>query len=448
MAGIGEASAILGVAQLGLQLAQTLVTVIGDYRDAAVNINRLRDEVNLASICLQQLGELAKQGRLIAGRGVLEATNLRERCRAVIWQIRTVIRKGDNPLHPEEITKEDIDVTYFTAWKWALWTKKHLEEPRAELDRLKDSMTLTFVTHMAILATSEAERRRYEAQIPGYWRSCRWAEERYRSSGEFPPDGNGNDSDGDGDGEGQDAVPAEVLNAGPDEWRDFVKWKNAQDKPLIELQSLKQRLQDRGISQDQITAVLGISGQRDVDLHTTPPTQPYRPKEEPKAEEEVQAWSLDPFVGRVQMPVTQDWLRQVTVHAQRSEELWTIYSKLQAWYKKQVEELVDDLSADGNTWTLFSLKLVQRSWFRRIGNPPSLQVIVKRSVGVGNGLGQAATGMALARTDRIAQEQEVIVPIETVNLGVQYRMIAKRPDTEAYLTDEELIQRQLDLYKS
>ena len=104
LAGIGDASAIIAVADLGLKLAQTLVTIIGDFRDAAININRLRDEIRLTSICLQQLGDLAKQNRLVAGRGVLEATNLRERTRAVIWEIRTVIKKGDDPLQPGDIS--------------------------------------------------------------------------------------------------------------------------------------------------------------------------------------------------------------------------------------------------------------------------------------------------------------------------------------------------------
>ena len=237
MAGIGEASAILGVAQLGLQLAQTLVIVIGDYRDAAVNINRLRDEIHLTSICLQQLGDLAKEGKLIAGRGIHEATNLRERCRTVIWGIRMVIKKGDDPLHPEKISKEDIDVSYFTSFKWALWTKKHLEEPRAELDRLKDGVTLTFVTHMAILANSEFERRKYADQIPGYKRSCRWAEERYRN----------------------DEI-LEDLTAPPEqEWDEFIRWRDLRHEPVLELEALSDRLQASGMTRDQIATSLGLS---------------------------------------------------------------------------------------------------------------------------------------------------------------------------------------------
>jgi len=120
MAGIGEASAILGVAQIGLALAQTLVTIIGDYRAAADNINTLKDEVHLTSIALEQLGNLASKNQLTPGRGVLEATNLRERCRRVFWDIRTAIGKGDEPLDPDNVTKEQIDVDCFFAARWAI----------------------------------------------------------------------------------------------------------------------------------------------------------------------------------------------------------------------------------------------------------------------------------------------------------------------------------------
>ena len=348
MAGIGEASAILGVAQIGLQLAQTLVTVIGDYREAAVNINRLRDEIHLTSICLQQLGDLAQENRLIPGRGVLEATNLRERCRAVIWEIRTVIKKGDNPLHPEAITKDDIDISYFMAWKWALWTKKHLEDPRQELDRLKDSMTLTFVTHMAILASSEYERKGYTNQIPGIKRNVDWAEQRWRQ---------------DQDDE-QPLVPQEVLDAGPEAWEQFIEWRNRGEISVsaVDFSELQRQLESAGVSKDQIGAVLAGFG--------TAPTQPSKP--------DYQAWSLDPFVGRVRMPVTEAWLQTELQSKQTSEKMWKIHSKLQPWYKNQLDELIQELKDTTQAdWSLVSLKLFRRSFFRRVENPPSLQAVLK-----------------------------------------------------------------------
>ena len=243
LAGIGDASAIIGVAELGLKLAQTLVTIIGDFRDAAVNINRLRDEIHLTSICLQQLGDLAKQNKLIAGRGVLEATNLRERTKAVIWQIRITIKKGDDPLRPDDVLGQEIDVSYFASWKWALWTKKHLEEPRQELDRLKDSMTLTFVSHMAILANDERERTIYVSQIPGIKRNVDWAEQKYRRDEE--------------DEEPEESyVTEEILNAGPGEWQAFVEWKHRKQEledtrgQTLDLEQLKSKLMSAGVSND------------------------------------------------------------------------------------------------------------------------------------------------------------------------------------------------------
>jgi hypothetical protein len=391
MAGIGEASAILGVAQIGIQLAQTLVTVIGDFRDAAVNINRLRDEIHLTSICLQQLGDLAKEGRLIAGRGVLEATNLRERCRAVIWEIRIIIQKGDNPLNPEEITKDDIDVSYFTAWKWALWTKKHLEDPRLELDRLKNSMTLTFVSHMAIQASSEHERRRYTAQIPGYRRTCDWAEQRWREDTEEPQ------------------IPNAMLQATNEDWEEYMKWKSRRDDPLLELEAIRERLAQSGMASNQVVGILGGV--------TVPQAK----------SEKYAVWSLDPFVGHVQLPVDQSWILQATATPQSPEEMWKVHSKLKPWYKKQLDELINNTGIDGSKWSIFSLKLVHKSFFRRNENPPSLQVILK---------GEMSPIALQQPQNRIAKA--VTYSMEEPILG----------DEVEPLSDEELIRQQLDLYNS
>ena len=387
MAGLGEASAILGVAQIGLQLAQTLVTVIGDFRDAATNINRLRDEIHLTSICLQQLGDLAKEDRLIPGRGVLEATNLRERCRGVIWEIRTIIKKGDNPLRPDEITKDDIDVSYFMAWKWALWTKKHLEDPRQELDRLKDSMTLTFVTHMAILANNDYERRMYKNQIPGMKRNVVWAEEKWRQDQQ----------------DEQPLVPQEILDAGPEGWQQFIEWKNGTTP-----------------TQDPKDPLIAVSVGQPRTGH--------------------QAWSLDPFVGRVKMPVTDEWIQNELRSKQTSEQMWKIHSKLQPWYKQQLDELISELSSPGSTWSLTSLKVVRRSFFRRVENPPSLQAVLKGE----NRPLQLPTariaGPEIVSDDEVLQ---VDYPVEAVPYSMTYEL-----EEPMEKTDEEIIEEELAKYRA
>lgn len=391
LAGIGDASAIIAVADLGLRLAQTLVTIIGDFRDAAININRLRDEIHLTSICLQQLGDLAKQNKLIAGRGVLEATNLRERTRAVIWEIRTVIKKGDDPLQPEDISGDEIDVTYFAAWKWALWTKKHLEGPRQELDRLKDSITLSFVSHMALTASNDRERIIYVAQIPGIRRNCAWAEEQYRND-EQPPD-----------------PPQEVLGAGPEEWQKFIEWRRNSD--VSEAPSLPAA----GTTNGQLVTATDTSS---------------------KQETRYQAWSLEPLVGRLPM--------NAAVTQQSPDELSSIHARLKPWYKQQLDELLQDQDI-GYEWSTSSLRLVHKSFFRRIENPPALRVVLK------------------GETRRLPDVHQRMEQPQGISPSVQQRWnqpqtILLEPNAEATTyteaisiekhtkTDEELIQEQLALY--
>ena len=433
MAGIGEASAILGVAQIGLQLAQTLVTVIGDFREAATNINRLRDEIHLTSICLQQLGDLAQKNRLLPGRGVLEATNLRERCRAVIWEIRQIIKKGDEPLRPEAVTKDEIDVSYFMAWKWALWTKKHLEEPRLELDRLKDSLTLTFVTHMAIVG-SERERERYKPQIPGIKRNCLWAEEKYRGIARDPSD--------------EDPIPQEVLDAGPEEWDRFIAWKAGGPEP-----DLKARLVAAGIGKDQISAILAGNG--GIASSTT------AGRDEVGSPKPVfETWSLDPFAGAVKLSSTDK------MDPKDTEKLARKHAQLRPWYKTRLEETIQELN-QGMTygWSLHSLKLVHKTLFRRFENPPTLEVVLK-----------GEPKYTLAQPPPVESRMKIDVPItiddpqsdnyqshepaeaeymETIPYSEIVPRVALKSGRQAdieetatvKLTDEEIIERQLALYQ-
>jgi hypothetical protein len=150
MAGIGEASAIIAVAQLGLTLASTLASFVGDYKEAGNRMNNLSDEIQITSASLQQLGDLAKRNRLHGERGVLEATNLTERCRLVIFEIRTILKKGDRPLNPSVIDKAEIELSCYKRLKWTTYLRSRLEIPRLELSRLKTDLMLTFLSMIAL----------------------------------------------------------------------------------------------------------------------------------------------------------------------------------------------------------------------------------------------------------------------------------------------------------
>lgn len=405
MAGIGEASAILGVAQLGLQLAQTLVTVIGDYRDAATNINRLRDEIHLTSISLQQLGDLAKQNSLLPGRGVLEATNLRERCRAVIWEIRTVIKKGDDPLHPNEISKREIDVGYFTAWKWALWTKKHLDGPRLELDRLKDSLTLTFVTHMAIVG-SRRDRDLYKQQIPGIKRNVDWAEERYRGNDEEPL---------------ESPVPAEILNAGPAMWQQFIDWKATQL-----------------VSPDESADDLSHEDGFEI-TSTETPTMPNWPDTPAPTASRYDCWALDPMTGAARLP-----LIGPTV-SQNRDQLIKTWIRLDPWYATQTDALLRTLKNEPTyEWFVMGFKIVHRSLFRRLERPPTLQVYLRGDVRALSPVTQTSRLQTPAQTKTGAPE---VVESTLYSAVSPIDMPISDDEQGPSLSDEEIIEKQLALYQ-
>jgi hypothetical protein len=57
-------------------------------------MNSLSDEIQITSASLEKLGDLAKRNGLYGERAVLEATNLTERCRLVIFEIRTILKRG------------------------------------------------------------------------------------------------------------------------------------------------------------------------------------------------------------------------------------------------------------------------------------------------------------------------------------------------------------------
>jgi hypothetical protein len=346
---------------------------------------------------LQQLGELAKQNSLLPGRGVLEATNLRERCRAVIWEIRTVIKKGDDPLHPEEITKAEIDVSYVTAWKWALWTKKHLDGPRLELDRLKDSLTLTFVTHMAIVG-SQQDRERYRQQIPGIRRNVDWAEERYRGNEDW------------------ELPPTDVLDVGSREWQQFLDWKaGKQDSEGDSVDAAASP--DRGVSQ------------------TVTPVLPALPVQQGNSESKYEYWSLDPMTGRTRLPIADP-------SEQSRDQILRVWTKLRPWYKEQIHDLLSEFVVGIlREPTVAALKLIHQPLLRRLERPPALRVLVRADM-IQITAVQESQRIEVPTQTKI-RKPEAITYSETIPID----MTVEDEEEETKLSDEDIIEKQLALYQ-
>ena len=97
MAGIGEASAILAVAQVGISLSFTLISFMGDVRDSRKRIKIVPDEISLTSQRLKELGGLIEKNdqTKFFGKGSLKSTvTLAKGCETALTEIRLVLKKA------------------------------------------------------------------------------------------------------------------------------------------------------------------------------------------------------------------------------------------------------------------------------------------------------------------------------------------------------------------
>lgn len=150
MAGIGEASAILTVAEAGFSLASKLKDLFDDYKNAAGTIEKLREELEATSKSLQNLGEFAEQNGLHNKNAVADAKILTDRCQRTISDIKTLMRLESVPSDPAS-TSSEAELTRLDRVKW-VFSKSKLQVPRAELARLKLDMMLLYFTLMTYKA--------------------------------------------------------------------------------------------------------------------------------------------------------------------------------------------------------------------------------------------------------------------------------------------------------
>ena len=62
--GVGEASAILTVAQIGIKLSHILTNYVGELKDAQNRIRQMGSEIATTSHTLNQIGDLVKRNPL------------------------------------------------------------------------------------------------------------------------------------------------------------------------------------------------------------------------------------------------------------------------------------------------------------------------------------------------------------------------------------------------
>ena len=151
-AGIGEASAILTVAQLGISLSNSLISYIGEVQDAPFRIQRISNEVATTSERLRDIGDLVarnQQTNIFSEEGINSAIRCSDECRKIIGDVKSVLRKGGWQQKSAAFDKEEIDTSLFSTLRWP-FLKRSLEVPRAELQRIKIDLSLLFSSAMAL----------------------------------------------------------------------------------------------------------------------------------------------------------------------------------------------------------------------------------------------------------------------------------------------------------
>jgi hypothetical protein len=142
MAGIGEASAIIGVIQVGFSLARTLNTYIGDYKDSRESIIGLAAELDATIIQVQELNSLVASSKAAKSLGE-GSRKLAEKCvqdsDRLIKKLVELLTKARLPEDPKEIINikpEDIVIDKLTRASWP-FIKPQVDVVKSELHLMK-----------------------------------------------------------------------------------------------------------------------------------------------------------------------------------------------------------------------------------------------------------------------------------------------------------------------
>lgn len=136
--GVGEASAIIAVAQLGIKLSSALISYVGEVKDAQNRIRRIGNEIATTSQSLSQIGDLIERNpstKYFNRDGVRSAERCSKECAVIIECVSNELEKigwQDG---------SDTNASFLTTLYWP-FIRGRLELPRTELQRIKTDLTL------------------------------------------------------------------------------------------------------------------------------------------------------------------------------------------------------------------------------------------------------------------------------------------------------------------
>lgn len=173
MSGIGEASAVIGVVQVGFSLARTLNSYIGDYRDSRDSIISLASELDATIIQVKELNSLVGNSKT-ASEG---SKKLAEKCiknsDRLVKRLVELLTKARLPEDPEaiiNINPGDIIPSRLTKAYWP-FVKPQVDVVKSELQVMKTDILIARSCIQSQSGTTAADRSAGEESIVALARS-------------------------------------------------------------------------------------------------------------------------------------------------------------------------------------------------------------------------------------------------------------------------------------
>ena len=173
MSGIGEASAIIGVVQVGFSLARTLNTYIGDYRDSRDSIVSLASELDATIIQVKELNALVASSNAASdGSKRLAEKCIKDSDRLVkrLVELLTKARLPEDPDAIVNISPGDIIPSRLTKAYWP-FIKPQVDVVKSELHVMKTDILIARSCIQSQSGSTAADRTAGEESIVALARS-------------------------------------------------------------------------------------------------------------------------------------------------------------------------------------------------------------------------------------------------------------------------------------
>jgi len=163
MAGIGEASAVIAVVQVGFSLARTLGTYIGDYKDSRDSIIGLAGQLETTILHVRELNTLVRSSEAagyVSADSRKVAENAVTNSKRLIKKLVKLLTKADLPDNPDAIIgikPEDIDIRTLTRLYWPR-LKPKVDVVNLELQSMRTEILLARSCIQAQTGSTAAER--------------------------------------------------------------------------------------------------------------------------------------------------------------------------------------------------------------------------------------------------------------------------------------------------